>query len=123
MTNPTDRPAGSARYAHITGWGHYAPAQVLTNADLEKMVDTSDEWIRTRTGIRERRVAAANQTTASMGAVAALRAIHTARIQPEFVNGAVSIALGAFGWIITMRTSDRHTPRVVTLVVPPRTIP
>ena len=52
--------------------------QVLTNADLEKIVDTSDEWIRTRTGIRERRVAAANETTASMGAVAGLRAIQTA---------------------------------------------
>ena len=47
-----------ARHAHVTGWGRYAPSQILTNADLEKMVDTSDEWIRTRTGIRERRVAA-----------------------------------------------------------------
>ena len=59
------------RHAHVTGWGRYAPAQVLTNADLERMVDTNDEWIRTRTGIRERRVAAAHETTASMGAVAA----------------------------------------------------
>jgi 3-oxoacyl-[acyl-carrier-protein] synthase III len=72
--------------AHVTGWGRYAPAQVLTNADLEKMVDTSDEWIRTRTGIRERRVAAANETTASMGAVAGLRAIHTAGIQPDDID-------------------------------------
>ena len=55
------------RHAHVTGWGRYAPAQVLTNADLERMVDTNDEWIRTRTGIRERRVAAAHETTASMG--------------------------------------------------------
>ena len=54
----------------LTGWGRYAPAQVLTNADLERMVDTSDEWIVTRTGIRERRVAAADETTASMAAVA-----------------------------------------------------
>jgi 3-oxoacyl-[acyl-carrier-protein] synthase III len=75
-----------ARRAHVTGWGRYAPAQVLTNADLEKMVDTSDEWIRTRTGIRERRVAAANETTASMGAVAALRALHTAGLQPDDVD-------------------------------------
>ena len=74
------------RRAHVTGWGRYAPAQVLTNADLEKMVDTSDEWIRTRTGIRERRVAAANETTASMGAVAGLRAIHTAGIDPEDID-------------------------------------
>src|SRR6185295_18196158 len=41
------------RAAHITGWGRYAPSQVLTNRDLERMVDTSDEWIVTRTGIRE----------------------------------------------------------------------
>jgi 3-oxoacyl-[acyl-carrier-protein] synthase-3 len=45
------------RHAHVTGWGRYAPAQVLTNKDLERMVDTSDEWIVTRTGIRERRIA------------------------------------------------------------------
>jgi 3-oxoacyl-[acyl-carrier-protein] synthase-3 len=70
----------------VTGWGRYAPAQVLTNADLERMVDTNDEWIRTRTGIRERRVAAAHETTASMGAVAALRAIRTAGIDPDDVD-------------------------------------
>jgi 3-oxoacyl-[acyl-carrier-protein] synthase-3 len=59
---------------------------VLTNADLERMVDTSDEWIRTRTGIRERRVAAAHETTASMGAVAGLRAIRTAGIEPDEID-------------------------------------
>jgi 3-oxoacyl-[acyl-carrier-protein] synthase III len=76
----------ASRHAHVTGWGRYAPAQVLTNADLERMVDTNDEWIRTRTGIRERRVAAAHETTASMGAVAALRAIRTAGIGPDDVD-------------------------------------
>ena len=75
-----------ARYAHITGWGRYAPAAVLTNADLETMVDTSDEWIRTRTGIRERRVAAAHETTASMAAVAATRAIAVAGLQPDDID-------------------------------------
>jgi 3-oxoacyl-[acyl-carrier-protein] synthase-3 len=74
------------RHAHVTGWGRYAPAQVLTNADLERMVDTSDEWIRTRTGIRERRVAAAHETTASMGAVAGLRAIRTAGLEPDDID-------------------------------------
>ena len=44
------------RHAAITGWGMAVPERVLTNADLERMVDTSDEWIVTRTGIRERRV-------------------------------------------------------------------
>jgi len=75
-----------ARYAHLTGWGRYAPSQVLTNADLERMVDTSDEWIVSRTGIRERRVAAAHETTASMAAVASMRAIRTAGIEPDDID-------------------------------------
>src|SRR6185437_15538202 len=74
------------RHAHVTGWGRYAPSQVLTNADLERMVDTSDEWIVSRTGIRERRVAAADETTASMGAVAAKRAIAVAGIDPDEID-------------------------------------
>jgi 3-oxoacyl-[acyl-carrier-protein] synthase-3 len=72
--------------AHVTGWGRYVPSQVLSNADFEKLVDTSDEWIVSRTGIRERRVAAANETTASMGAVAGLRAIHAAGIDPKDID-------------------------------------
>jgi 3-oxoacyl-[acyl-carrier-protein] synthase III len=72
--------------AHLTGWGRYAPRQVLTNKDLEKMVETSDEWIVSRTGIRERRVAAAHETTASMGAVAGLRAIRTAGLDPDDID-------------------------------------
>jgi 3-oxoacyl-[acyl-carrier-protein] synthase III len=76
----------ASRYAHITGWGRYAPVGVLTNADLEKMVDTNDEWIRTRTGIRERRVAAADETTASMAAVAAKRAIAVAGLEPDDID-------------------------------------
>ena len=72
--------------AHVTGWGRYVPSHVLTNADLEKMVDTNDEWIVTRTGIRERRVAAANETTASMAAVASLRAIRAAGISPDDID-------------------------------------
>jgi 3-oxoacyl-[acyl-carrier-protein] synthase-3 len=79
-------PGGTAKHAHITGWGRYVPTQVLTNADLEKMVETNDEWIVTRTGIRERRVAAANETTASMAAVAGLRAIRTAGIEPDEID-------------------------------------
>jgi 3-oxoacyl-[acyl-carrier-protein] synthase-3 len=76
----------SERRAHITGWGRYVPSQILSNADLERMVDTSDEWIVTRTGIRERRVAAADETTASMAAVAGLRAIRTAGIDPDEID-------------------------------------
>lgn len=72
--------------AHVTGWGRYVPSHVLTNADLERMVDTNDEWIVTRTGIRERRVAAADETTASMAAVASLRAIRAAGISPDDID-------------------------------------
>ena len=74
------------RFAHLTGWGRYAPSGVLTNADLARMVDTSDEWIVSRTGIRERRVAAAHETTASMAAVAAKRAIAVAGIDPDEID-------------------------------------
>ena len=86
-------------YAHITGWGRYAPAGVLTNADLEKMVDTSDEWIRTRTGIRERRVAAAHETTASMAAVAARRAIAVAGLQPDDIDVILLATLSPDYWM------------------------
>jgi 3-oxoacyl-[acyl-carrier-protein] synthase III len=71
---------------HVTGWGAYAPSLVLTNAGLERLVDTSDEWIVSRTGIRERRIAGPGETTASMAAVAGLRAIATAGLQPEDID-------------------------------------
>ena len=61
--------------AVVTGYGFYAPSRVVTNADLEKMVDTSDEWITTRTGIKERRFAADGETTSSMSARAATKAL------------------------------------------------
>ena len=80
--------APANRSVRLTGWGRYAPSQVLSNADLERMVDTTDEWIVSRTGIRERRVAAAHESTASMGAVAGLRAIHTAGLRPDGLHHA-----------------------------------
>ncbi len=83
----------------LTGWGRYAPAQVLSNADLERMVDTSDEWIVSRTGIRERRVAAADETTASMGAVAALRAIRTAGLEPDDIDLIILATLTPDYWM------------------------
>jgi 3-oxoacyl-[acyl-carrier-protein] synthase III len=72
------QPEGRTRAAHVTGWGRYAPSQVLTNADLERMVDTSDEWIRQRTGIRERHIAAEGETTSDMGLKAARAALEAA---------------------------------------------
>lgn len=68
------------RYGNIVGWGKYAPAQVLTNADLERMVDTSDEWIVSRTGIRERRLAAEGENTSDMSVAAARDALKMAGI-------------------------------------------
>ncbi len=87
MTAPVMRSRGaSVANVHVTGWGRYVPSRVLTNADLGRMVDASDEWIRSRTGIRERRIAAAHETTASMAAVAGLRAIRTAGIEPDDID-------------------------------------
>lgn len=72
--------------AHIVGWGKYVPQRVLTNDDLSRMVDTSDEWIVTRTGIRERRIAAETETTATMAVQAARQALEVAGIGPEKVD-------------------------------------
>ena len=76
----------NARSVRITGWGMYAPERVLTNADLERVVDTSDEWIVARTGIRERRVAAAHETTATLSAIAGKRAIAVAGLEPDDID-------------------------------------
>jgi 3-oxoacyl-[acyl-carrier-protein] synthase III len=74
------------RNAAITGWGMYVPDQVLTNADLEQMVETSDEWIVSRTGIRERRLAAESDTTLAMSAHASRKAIEVAGIEPDDID-------------------------------------
>src|SRR3972149_1010795 len=76
----------NGRYAHIVGWGKYVPSKVVTNADLSRMVDTNDEWIITRTGIRERRVAGPRDTTASMGLAAAKDALEMAGVRPHEVD-------------------------------------
>ncbi len=72
--------------SRILGTGHYLPEIVRTNFDLEKMVDTSDEWIRGRTGIRERRIAPDNVMTSDMATEAAKRAIEAAGIQPNQID-------------------------------------
>jgi len=69
-------------FAHITGWGMSVPEPVLTNDDLSKMVDTNDQWIRERTGIRERHIARENQFPSTLGAEAALKALEVANVQP-----------------------------------------
>ncbi|HHF3815180.1 TPA: beta-ketoacyl-ACP synthase III [Haemophilus influenzae] len=72
--------------SRILSTGSYLPSHIRTNADLEKMVDTSDEWIVTRSGIRERRIAAADETVATMGFEAAKNAIEAAQINPQDIE-------------------------------------
>jgi 3-oxoacyl-[acyl-carrier-protein] synthase-3 len=72
--------------ACIAGWGSAVPDQRLTNADLEQLVDTSDEWIVERTGIRERRIAGSGETTASLAVEAGTAAIKQAGITPEDIE-------------------------------------
>ena len=73
-------------YARIAGIGSFLPEKVLTNKDLEKMMDTSDEWIRERTGIKRRHIAAEGETTGSMGLEAARRAIEDAGIDADEIG-------------------------------------
>jgi 3-oxoacyl-[acyl-carrier-protein] synthase-3 len=69
-------------YSQISGWGKYLPEKIITNHDLEKMVDTSHEWIMRRTGIAERRMAAEEETTATMAVAAAQQALDVANLSP-----------------------------------------
>ena len=75
-----------AKNAVITGWGMYAPSRVVTNDDLAKFVDTNDEWISSRTGIKERRFASEGETTSSMSVRAARIALDRAKLRPQDVQ-------------------------------------
>jgi 3-oxoacyl-[acyl-carrier-protein] synthase-3 len=70
------------RYSRISGWGKYVPDRVMTNFDLAKLVDTSDEWITQRTGIKERRIAADDETCSTLALTAARKALAVARLEP-----------------------------------------
>lgn len=72
--------------AHITGWGMYAPRRVLTNDDLAQMVDTNNEWIESRTGIRERHIVGEGENNAWMACQAALRALEMANLKPTQID-------------------------------------
>jgi 3-oxoacyl-[acyl-carrier-protein] synthase-3 len=90
----------------IIGTGSYVPERVLTNRDLEKMVDTTDEWILTRTGIAERRISADNEPSSEMALKASLRAIDMAKIKPEDLDLIV----------IATITQDRITPSTACIL-------
>ncbi len=122
-------------YARITGWGKYVPERVLTNAELAEMVDTSDEWITTRTGIKERRIRTENDTTSSMAVAASQEALACAGItaqdldliivatsSPDYLLpsvasqvqdilgaqcGAFSLVAGCSGWVYGLATANQ----------------
>jgi 3-oxoacyl-[acyl-carrier-protein] synthase-3 len=73
-------------FAHITGWGMSVPETILTNAELSEMVETNDEWIQDRTGIRERRIASDGQTTASLAVEASIKALQVANLHPAEID-------------------------------------
>ena len=81
--------------AAVAGTGSYLPERVMTNQDLEKMVDTSDEWIFTRTGIRERRVAADDECASDLGAKAAQRALEAAGVHPDELTLIITATLSS----------------------------
>jgi 3-oxoacyl-[acyl-carrier-protein] synthase III len=93
-------------HALITGWGMYAPSRVMTNDDIAQLVDTSDEWIVSRTGIRERRIAADDETTATLATNASRDALAVAGVAPEDVD---LIVLGTC-------SPDYFMPATATLV-------
>lgn len=92
--------------AYIAGIGSYVPEKILTNFDFEKMVDTSDEWIRTRSGIKERRISEANVPTSELAANAAKRALKSANIKADEVEAI----------IIATATPDMLFPSTACLV-------
>src|SRR5881398_3703464 len=85
-SNPRPQPGRARRTVSIVGTGSYVPDKRLTNADLSRIVDTSDEWITTRTGIKERRIAAKDELTSDMATKAALQALEQAKVKPEDVD-------------------------------------
>jgi len=93
-------------YSKITGTGRYLPERVLTNADLEDIVETTDEWIRTRTGVERRHLAAEDETTSSLCIEAAKVAMEAADVKPEDID---LIVIGT-------TTPDLVFPNIATLV-------
>ncbi|MEY2466194.1 MAG: 3-oxoacyl-[acyl-carrier-protein] synthase [Verrucomicrobiota bacterium] len=84
--NPRAKHNFQGRTCSIAGVGSYVPTRVLTNADLEKMVETTDEWITSRTGIRERHIAAENEFTSDLASEAALRAMKKSGITADQID-------------------------------------
>ncbi len=86
FTNPRAEHGFMGRTCSISAVGAYVPERIVTNRDLEKIVDTTDEWITSRTGIKERRIAADDEATSDLGAKAALIAMERAGVTPEEID-------------------------------------
>ncbi len=93
-------------FSRISGTGSYLPNKILTNAELERMVDTTDEWIFARTGIRERHIAASDECTSDLGLAAAKKAIEAANINAEDIDLL----------IVATTTPDRIFPSTACLI-------
>jgi 3-oxoacyl-[acyl-carrier-protein] synthase-3 len=94
------------RYAKITGWGKYVPERILSNADLEKMVETSDEWIVSRTGIKERRIRSDDENASDLSVNSARKALDMAGVKPEELDLI----------IVACSSPDYLVPGVATIV-------
>ena len=90
----------------IIGVGSYKPEKILTNSDLEKMVETSNEWIVSRTGIEERRIAEDSQATSDLAYEAAKKALENAKVSPEEIDLI----------IVATMTPDYFTPATAAIV-------
>jgi 3-oxoacyl-[acyl-carrier-protein] synthase-3 len=86
LKNPRARHNFVGRTCSILSVGSYVPERVLDNAELEKLVDTSNEWIMSRTGISERRIASKHETTSDLASRAAMRALECAKVSPEEID-------------------------------------
>ena len=94
------------KFSRIAGTGSYLPEKIVTNADLEKILDTSDEWIRDRTGICERRVAYEGETSGDMAEVAAQRAMEAAGIDPQTFTDQVSLKFRDLSSLLQLSNDD-----------------
>ncbi|MDP3803997.1 MAG: 3-oxoacyl-ACP synthase, partial [Candidatus Omnitrophota bacterium] len=105
-----------AKHTGIIGLGSYLPEKVLTNKELEKMVDTTDEWITTRTGIKERRIARSDEATSDMAAEAARRALKDACLSPKDIDLVIVATITpdmffpSTGCIVQHKLGMRHVP-------------
>jgi 3-oxoacyl-[acyl-carrier-protein] synthase III len=94
--------------ARVAGVGRYVPERVMTNTELEKMVQTSDQWIQERTGIRERRIAAPHETASTMGVEAAREAIACSRVTPGEIDLVVTATCTPDGMFPAVSSRIQH---------------